>query len=357
MDLIKLRQKINKLDDSLLELLNERTALIKKVGILKNKKQVNVYNPEREKEILDRLKKESNGLLSESAIDAIFLEIFAVSRNYELPERVAYLGPEGSFTHQAAEDRFGAISNYFPLASIKSVFETVTTGRATYGIVPIENNQQGVVSETVSYLAEFDLKILAEIPMAIHFCFATFAEDITNVKRIYSKDIAFRQCKKFINDSFHDNIPELIPVNSTSKAVNMALEDTESAAISAHIAAKQQRLPILFENIEDSKDNQTRFLILGKDFKNQPSGNDKTTILAKPSDTDKPGSLAEFLQDFHNAGINLTKIESHPAKKGKKFKYWFFIDFDGHFEDEKVKPILKKHEKEISLLGSYVKLC
>lgn len=357
MNLEELRHKIDEIDDELLALLNQRMSYVREVGILKNKTNSKIYRPEREKSILDRLGKLSEGPLNEKAIDAIFLEIFSVSRNFELPEKVAYLGPEGSFTHQAAESRFGAVSEYFSLASIRSVFEAVSTDRASFGVVPIENNQEGVVSETVSYLAKFDLKIVAEIPMPIHFSFASYAEKLSNIKRIYSKDIAFRQCKKFIEDSFGRQKVELIPVNSTSKAVKIALEDEESAAICSHIAARESQLPILFDNIEDSKDNYTRFIILGKNFDNHPSGNDKTTLLAKPSDSDKPGSLASFLQDFHNANINLTKIESHPAKVGKSFRYWFFIDLDGHFEDEHVNKVLSKHKKEISLLGSYVKLC
>jgi chorismate mutase/prephenate dehydratase len=295
--------------------------------------------------------------LTQNALEAIFLELFAVSRNFELPEKVAYLGPEGSFTHQAAESRFGGVSEYFPLNSIRSVFEAVDTNRASYGVVPIENNQQGVVSETVGYMVEFDLKIVAEIAMPIHFSFASLAEKLTDIKKIYSKDIAFKQCQRFINDSFGKQQIELIPVNSTSKAVNIALDEKDSAAICSHIAARQFQLPILFENIEDSKDNYTRFIILGREYDYHPTGNDKTTILAKPSDTDKPGSLASFLQDFHDANINLSKIESHPAKKGKNFKYWFFIDLDGHQEDPVMKKVLNKHKKEITILGSYVKMC
>lgn len=357
MNLEELRHKIDQIDNQLLTLLNQRMGYVREVGILKSQTKGKIYRPEREKSILDRLQKLNEGPLNQKAIDAIFLEIFSVSRNFELSEKVAYLGPEGSFTHQAAESRFGAVSDYFSLASIRSVFEAVSTERASFGVVPIENNQEGVVSETVSYLAKFDLKIVAEIPMPIHFSFASFSERLANIKKIYSKDIAFRQCRKFIRDSFGQQKVELIPVNSTSKAVKIALNDDESAAICSHIAARESQLPVLFDNIEDSKDNYTRFIIIGRNFENHPSGNDKTTLLAKPSDSDKPGSLASFLQDFHDANINLTKIESHPAKIGKSFKYWFFIDLDGHFQDEHLKRVLTKHKREVTLLGSYVKLC
>ncbi len=356
MKLDDLREKIDAIDEDLLTLLNKRMAIVKEVGVIKNREKSKIYRPEREKKILDQLNAINEGPLTKSAIEAIFLEIFSVSRNFELPERIAFLGPEGSFTHQVAESRFGAVSEYFSLGSIRSVFETVSMDRAAFGVVPIENNQEGVVNETIDNLAKSSLKIVAEVPMPIHFSFASFAESLAEIDKIYSKDIAFRQCKKFIEDSFGKKV-ELIPVNSTSKAVKIALEDKNSAAICSHIAARQFQLPILFENIEDSTDNYTRFIILGKNFSNERSGNDKTTLFAKPSDSNKPGSLASFLQDFHNANINLTKIESYPAKKGKNFNYWFFIDLDGHAEDAHVKQVLDKHQNEITLLGSYVKLC
>lgn len=355
MSIGKFRKEIDQLDDQLLEILNKRMAIVKAVGELKKTTNAIIYRPEREKAIIDRLIKQNQGLLNRQAIEAIFLEIFAVSRNIELPEKIAYLGPEGSFTHQAAESRFGAMSEYLGLSSIKSVFETVSTQRARFGVVPIENNQEGIVNETIDLLEAFDLKIAAEVPMSIHFAFATRHEKTSDIKRIYSKDIAFRQCKKFLEDYFGDLRIELVPVNSTSKAARIALEEDGSAAICSHIAARQYKLPILFDNVEDSENNQTRFLIISKNFSNEKGEKDKTTILARLSH--EPGSLANLLQDFHAAEINLTKIESRPAKSGKAFKYWFLIDFDGHYEDENVKQVLEKHKKIIKSLGSYVKLC
>jgi chorismate mutase / prephenate dehydratase len=353
-NLENLRDQIDLIDAQLIEKLNARMEIVKKVGELKRSNQAIIYRPEREKAILDRLKSLNQGLLNDQAIEAIFQEIFAVSRNIELPERVSYLGPVGSFTHQAAESRFGAMSEYMPLNSIAAVFDSLETGRARFGVVPIENNQQGVVSETIDALGKGDIKIAAEIPLAIHFAFGSTEDDYSQIKRIYSKDIAFRQCQKFIHDLYGENGVELIPVNSTSQAAQMAFSESGSAAICSHIAARQYGLPILFDNIEDSADNQTRFLIISKDFVNQKSKKDKTTILAKLSS--EAGSLATFLQDFHNAGINLSKIESRPAKSGKTFKYWFFIDFDGHFQEAHVQSVLKKHQKELIWLGSYPKL-
>lgn len=355
LELERLRKEIDQLDDQMIQVLNLRMEIVKKIGELKKSNKSAIYRPEREKNIIDRLYKNHQGLLTKPAIEAIFLEIFAIARNLELPELIAYLGPEGSFTHQAAESRFGAKSEYFALSSIKSVFEAVDTGRARFGVVPLENNQEGIVSETIDLLGSTDLHITAEIPLPIHFAFASTVERLRDIKRIYSKDIGFRQCKKFIDESFNGNKIELIPVNSTSQAVKIAMKTKHSAALCSHIAAKQYNLPILFDNVEDSTDNFTRFLIVGKDIKNQHSGIDKTSFLAKT--TDKPGSLMLLLQDFYNEGINMTKLESRPAKKGKSFKYLFYIDIDGHIEDDNVARVINKHQKDIKWLGSYIKMC
>ncbi len=356
-DLKSLRNKIDHIDNQLLELLTQRMLLVKQVGTLKRSTNAIIYRPEREKAILDRLKSANKGPLNAQAIDAIFLEIFAVSRNIELPERIAYLGPGGSFSHQAAESRFGGMSEYMPIGNIRTIFEVVNSGMARFGVVPIENNQQGMVPETADCLADYDLHIVAEVPMAVHFAFASKTDHLQQIKKIYSKDIAFRQCRKFIDEVVNNPAVALVPVESTSKAAQLAAQEKESAAICARIAAQDNRVPILFENIEDSANNQTRFLIISKDFVNQKSDQDKTSILVKLAHSDEPGSLATFLQEFDRKDINMTKIESRPARNGKSFEYWFFIDFDGHVEDSNVQKMIEKYKSEIKLLGSYVKLC
>jgi chorismate mutase / prephenate dehydratase len=354
LDLAELRSKIDGIDADLLELLNKRMQLVNQIGKIKQISGGAIYRPEREKAILDRLSGINSGLLNRQAIEAIFMEIFAVSRNLELPEKVCYLGPEGSFTHQAAEIRFGAMTDYIPLQNIKSVFESVSTGRAKFGVVPIENNQEGMVMECVHGLAAEDICIIAEVPLSIHFAFASLNENVKDIKRIYSKDIAFRQCKKFLDEYFADNA-ELIAVESTSKAAKMAAEEAGSAALCSSVAAKIHNLPMLFDNVEDSDSNATRFLIISKDMSNQKSGNDKTTIFARTGD--EPGSLAQLLKDFQEYQINLCKIESYPAKTGQNFKYWFLIEFDGHQQEENVSLLLNKHKESIKWLGSYAKLC
>lgn len=356
MNLESLRNEIDALDDHLLTLLNQRMELVRKVGELKRTTNAVIYRPEREKQILDRLHGQNDGLLNRQAIEAIFLEIFAVSRNLELPERVAYLGPEGSFTHQAAESRFGAMSAYTALPTIRSVFESVETGRARFGVVPIENNQEGIVSEAIDLLLEKDLTIAAEAQIPVHFTFATQTENLADITHIYSKDIAFRQCSKFLNDTFDGLKAELVPVESTSKAAKLAGQQPHTAAICSGIAAKLFDVPVLFDNIEDSDLNRTRFLILAKEFVNQPSGYDKTTLIARLPNTEKPGVLAEFLQEFNARSINLTKIESRPLREGATFRYWFLLECEGHANDPDLQEVLNHHAADVKLLGSYVRM-
>jgi chorismate mutase/prephenate dehydratase len=350
MTLEELRKAIDRIDDRLLDLYNERLKIVEEVGRLKNSTGAPIYRPEREQEILERLKRrnrEQGGLLSDEAIEALFLELFAVARNYELPERVAFLGPEASFTHQAAEKKFGATSAYLPIHTIKGVFREVAEGKAKFGVVPIENSFNGIVSDTINCLSDYDLKIVAEVLIEIHHVLATKAEDVKQIKRIYSKDIAFGQCNQFLEDLGLDLV-EQIPVESTAKAAQMAAKDPEAAAICSEVAARLYHLPILFKNIEDEGNNRTRFFIVS-DFENRPSGRDKTTILVRLPH--RPGALVDFLNDFKEAQIGLTKIKSHIVG-GVSI---FFIEFDGHKEDEKIRKIFEKHRESIKCLGSYVK--
>jgi chorismate mutase/prephenate dehydratase len=343
----KIREKLDAIDNQLLELLNDRMDLVHEVGVLKAKSGGAIYRPEREKAIIDRLEKLNKGKLNRSAIEALFLEIFAISRNLELPENIAYLGPEGSFTHQAAEVRFGAMSSYLSIGSIKGVFREVSTKKAKYGVVPIENSSNGIVSDTISCLTTYNLKIIAEVVLNIHHTLATTCDKVTDIKKIYSKDIAFEQCSRFLQNFGLDEVEHIL-VDSTTKAARLALEEPNSAAICPHVGAKLNNLPILFENIEDKDNNKTRFFIIS-DFENAQSGHDKTSILVKLPNT--PGALVDFLTDFDKAGINLTKIKSHIVE-GISI---FFIDFEGHKDDENVKNIFEKHKDSIKFLGSYVK--
>jgi len=348
------RVAIDILDDEILRLLNKRMKVVQRVGEIKNNAGGAIYRPEREKAIVERLEslsKSENGLLNRSAIEAIFLEVFAVSRNLELPERIAYLGPEGTFTHQAAESRFGAMSDYLSLSSIYSVFKTLEAGRAKFGVVPIENSKDGIVGETLDLLSKSSVKIVAELYMPIHASFATKAPRFEDIKKIYSKDKGFGQCREFLQEHGFVNV-EQIPVESTAKAAILASQDPSSAAICSHIAAKLYGVPTMFENIEDEHDSSTRFIILS-DFKNGISKDDKTSILVRLKDAVEAGSLVHFLQDFDAENINLSKIESRPSKEDGGFGYWFYIDFYGHIDEERIQRVLKKHADEVTWLGSY----
>ena len=347
MTLDELRIEIDSIDDTLLELYNKRMEYVHQVGELKNTTGAPIYRPEREQSILNRLKANNSGKLTDEAIDALFLEMFAVARNLERPEAIAFLGPEASFTHQAAEMKFGAMSAYIPIKSITGVFREVSRGTAKFGVIPIENSSNGIVSETINCLKDYDLKIIAEVFVDVHHTLASRCNSVKEIKKIYSRDIAFQQCHKFLEDCGLNEV-ELVPVDSTAKAAKLAMEEEGTAAICADVAAKMYNLPILFQNIEDKDNNKTRFFIIS-DFENLPSGNDKTSMLVRLPN--RPGSLVDFLNDFERCEVNLTKIKSHIIE-GESL---FFIEFNGHKDDLHIEEIIKRHEDEIKILGSYVK--
>ncbi|WP_457561183.1 prephenate dehydratase [Caminibacter sp.] len=349
----ELRNKIDDIDNKILELLNERMNIVKKVGELKNITNAPIYRPEREKEIIDRLTKLSqkqNGILGREEIEAIFLEIFAISRTLERRERIAFLGPVGTYTHQAAESRFGANARYLPIMNIEGVFKAVANKEAKYGVVPIENNTEGVVGITLDSLKKYGVKIVAEVCMDIHHSFASLCEDVTKIERIYSHPQGYNQCLNFLETHGLLDV-EFIPTKSTAEAAKIASTDHKSGAICSKIAAKIYNVPLLFEKIEDNKANRTRFIIIS-DFKTQKSGDDKTSVIAKTSH--KAGALFNLLKDFKDKNINLLKIESRP-NKDDTFNTWFYIDFEGHIDETKVKEIIENHK--MIWLGSYLKGC
>jgi chorismate mutase/prephenate dehydratase len=348
--LLELRNTLDSIDNKLLTLLNDRMKTVQKVGEIKHKSGGSIYRPDRERAIiqrLDKLSKEQNGMLNNQAIKAIFLEIFAVSRNLELPEKVAFLGPLGTYTHQMAESRFGMTSEYVSMNSINGVFQELSSKRAKFGVIPIENSSSGIVNDTLIALNKYNLKIVSNAKMRIHNTFSTNCKKISDIKKIYSKDVVFGQCRDFLSEHNLDNI-DLVPVESTAKAVQIALTEENSAAISSHVAATIYGLPIVFENIEDNNDNHTEFIIIS-DFENEPTKTDHTAILVKLSK--QSGSLVKFLNHFNNANINLTKIESHIIQRELKF----YIEFEGHKDDENVKDIFEIYKKQIKFLGSYIK--
>ncbi|TDJ80928.1 prephenate dehydratase [Campylobacter volucris] len=344
-----LRLKVDSIDDKILNLLNERMLYVKNIGEIKQNIGGHIYRPERERAIINRLKNNNHGLLDQNAIEAIYQEIFAVSRNLEMPQSIAYLGPEGSYTHQAARSRFGAMSRYNALATIEDVFKELSHKEAKYGVVPIENNTAGAVGVTLDCLGKYEeVKIFAELYMDIHHSFISMSENLKEIKRIYSHPQGYNQCKNFLES--HDlNEVEFIASKSTANAAYLASQDMQSAAICSKIAAKLYNVPVLFERIEDNLANRTRFLILS-DITLPKMTNCKTSILAHTAH--KPGGLSDLLYEFKKEGINLTKLESRPIKT-REFIHSFYIDFEGHIDDENVQRVIKKADY-IQWLGSYL---
>ncbi|MDA3967238.1 chorismate mutase [Helicobacter sp. WB40] len=355
MKLQHFREEIDNIDDKILELLDKRMEIVKRIGKTKTTNNIPIYHPKREQEIINRLSAKNPNFLTKSAIEAIYLEVFAVSRNLELPEKVAYLGPIGSYTHQAAESRFGAMCEYFSHNTIQSTIKSLESGRVSYAVIPIENNQNGFVGETLDLLRDTRYNIVAEVYMPIHHCFASLSEKLDEIDVLYSKDIAFGQCFNFLNEHSLDHI-ERIPVESTAKAAQLASENKKSAAICSSIASKLYNVPVMFDNIEDASGNKTRFIIMSN-FKNQKSGNDKTTIFANLEGSDKPGVLYQLLYDVRDLNINMTSIQSRPSKMNGNFEYCFFIDIDGHIDDANVSELFSRYRKELKWLGSYLKNC
>ncbi len=353
-----LRDGIDSIDDEIIALLQRRLDFVRKIGELKHKSKTSIYRPEREREILSRLEKlaKDKGLhnIDRAIIEAIFYEIFAISRNLEMPQKVAFLGPNGSYTHQAAESMFGPLSSYLAISTISAVFDSLRNHHAKYAVIPLENNTNGMVGETIDNLAKHDFKIINEIAMPIHHSLASKADSIGDIKRIYSKDIAFGQCTKFL---LHYNLNHIehVSVGSTSYAASLASSEPSSAAICSNIAAKIHRVPILFENIEDYAYNQTRFIVVS-DFHNQKGINNKTSVFVVIKNFQKPGALFELLMDFKEENINITKIDSRPVSDNDVFKSGFYMDFKGHRDDENVARIFDKRKDEIKWLGSYPSL-
>lgn len=365
----KLREQIDLLDDNLLEILESRMQIVRQIGEQKAQTSAPIYRPEREKAILLRLCGKNAKLLNNAAICAIFQEIFAISRNLEKSERVAYLGPKASYSHQAAQSKFGKLCEYLPHSTIANAVQSAQNGIAKYAIIPIENNQNGAIGESLDLLKNTNLKIISEIYLPIHHCLASSVAKIGDITKIYSKNVAFEQCSRFLGEKILENIKEQSPaqiakiqiaktqiecidVDSTAKAAEIAAQNPQSAAICSKIAAELYNLPILFENIENNATNKTRFVVLS-DFSCAKSGNDKTSFFANLANTDRPGALASLLNDLKELGINMTSIQSRPNNEHGGFSYCFFVDIDGHLEDKSVAELFLRRKGELKWLGSY----
>lgn len=346
----KLRQKIDLIDDRILSLLNKRANLAITIGKIKKKSLLNTYAPERERAIIERLVQKNKGPFPNDALKLIYREIFSVSRSLEEPLKVACLGPLATFTHLAAVKHFGTSAIYIPEESIKAVFETVSRDRAQFGVVPVENSTEGVVSYTLDMFMDFDLYISGEIMLEINHNLLSRSGDRSKIKRIYSHPQATAQCRRWLEK----NMPEveIIEATSTARAAELARDDEEGAAIAGDLAAQYYNLEFVERHIEDFKDNYTRFLVISKTM-SPKTGKDKTSLMI--SLKDRPGALHDLLTPFKEQKINLTKIESRPSKT-RAWQYIFFIDLEGHIEDRKVKIALEKVKEiciDFKFLGSY----
>ncbi len=344
-----IRKKIDDLDEKIIGLLNDRTQLALEIGKLKEAKEAAVYQPARESEIYRKIDSIKNGPLSKDALKSIYREIMSASLALEKPLTVAYLGPEATFTHLASLSKFGASVQYVPCTSITEVFAEVDHKRADYGVIPVENSIEGAVSHSLDMFIDSDLKICSEVLFEIsHNLMANC--DIKYIKRIYSNPQVFGQCRLWLEK----NLPrvELLEATSTSQAAQRAQREDGTAAIASKLAATLYNLTILAAEIEDLAHNVTRFIVIGRHMAPK-SKQDKTSILV--SIKDKVGALYEMLDPIRKNEVNMTKIESRPSKK-KAWDYFFFIDLEGHVDDDRVKKALTAMEHRVrflKVLGSY----
>ena len=351
MDLGHLRKKIDALDAKIIGLLNERAGITLSIGREKIKNKKSIYAPDREQEVLKHIKALNKGPISPDAVKAIYREIMSASLALEKPLRIAHLGPVASYTHMAAEERFGSSVEYVACVNIPEVFSKVEYGDCDYGVVPIENSNEGAVTYTFDMLVDSDLKICSHILKNItHNLMAKIP--MNKIKQIYSNPQVFGQCQQWLRS----NMPqaELIDAFSSAKGAQNAAKMKNAACIASAMAARVYGLKILKKNIQDnSTHNITRFLVLSKTDVLKSTGHDRTSLVF--SIKDKVGALHAMLTPFYRNKINLTKIESRPSKK-KAWDYYFFVDCEGHQKDPDVARALKQLEgmcKFLKILGSY----
>ncbi len=349
-----IRDRIDSIDRQLLELISQRARCAQEVGHIKQAlgDTSNFYRPEREAQVLRKVMDLNPGPLSSEEIGRLFREIMSACLALEQPLRIAFLGPEGTFTQAAALKHFGHSARTVSLRAIDEVFREVESGLADYGVVPVENSTEGVVNHTLDMFLASPLRICGEVQIRIHHHLCGLVDEPKKITRIYSHQQSLAQCREWLDLNL-PNVPR-VPVASNGEAARIALNEPGSACITGQGAIDIYRLPVLERNIEDQPDNTTRFLIIGT----QPipaSGDDRTTILV--SSFNRPGSLQALLAPLADHGLTMTRIESRPSRRGM-WDYVFFIDFDGHQDEPAVAAALADLQQEASLfkvLGSYPK--
>ncbi|HKJ84142.1 MAG TPA: prephenate dehydratase [Mariprofundaceae bacterium] len=347
----ELRAGIDAIDDKLLELIKERVGLAREVGSRKHENGESVfYVPSREAEIIRRLTGQNEDVLPEIALHGIFREIIGACLSLEQPLTIAYLGPVGTFTHAAARHQFGSLPTYTPCRNFDEVFDEVESGRATYGVVPVENAFEGAVTHTLDLFVESQASICAEVMFGIHHHLLG-SGSIDEIEVVYSKMEVFGQCRKWLQ-SHLPNV-RLVEAASTAAAAEQVAGNPKAAAIASKETAERCDLPVLAANIEDFHGNTTRFLVIGQ-HDSPPSGKDKTALVM--STKDRPGALHDLLAPFHKRGIGLTRIESRPSKK-RLWEYVFFLDLLGHREEPDVAAALEDvralPDSFVKVLGSF----
>ncbi|HEX4023572.1 MAG TPA: prephenate dehydratase [Steroidobacteraceae bacterium] len=364
-DLAALRERIDAVDEQLHALLNERARLAQRAGISKlpggegqpgagqpRARTVDFYRPEREAQVLRRALERNPGPLRNEEIVRLFREIMSACLAQEEPLKVAFLGPEGTFTQTAVLKHFGHSVRALALASVDEVFQEVEGGSADFGVVAIENSSEGVITNTLDRFLASALRICGEVELRIQHCLMGKMSSLESVVRVCSHGQALGQCRGWL--SAHLPQAERVPVASNAEGARRARDEQGTAAIAGEIAAEVYGLNILAREIEDREDNATRFLVLGRKLL-APSGADRTTLLVSAADTQSPGALHRLLEPLAQAGISMSRIESRPSRR-RKWDYVFFIDIDGHAEDAHVRAALEALEQRASLfrvLGSY----
>jgi chorismate mutase / prephenate dehydratase len=353
-DLAGVRRQIDSIDEQLQQLLSDRARLAQQVGISKHAAghTVDFYRPEREAEVLRMALARNKGPLRDEEILRLFREIMSACLAQQEPLKVAFLGPEGTFTQQAVYKHFGHSVRALALPAIEEVFHEVEAGAADFGVVPIENSTEGTVNHTLDRFLVSPLSICGEVELRINQYLMGRMNSLENVRRVCSHQQSLAQCRQWLDE----HLPEVerVPVSSNAEAARRARDEQGTAAIAPQAAAEVYGLNVLVAQIEDRADNTTRFLVVGnKTFR--ASGEDKTTLLVSTGRTGASGALFQLLEPLARAGVNMTRIESRPSQR-RKWDYVFFIDVEGHCEDEKVAQALEELKGRASLfrvLGSY----
>jgi chorismate mutase/prephenate dehydratase len=344
-----IRKRIDELDQQIQTLIAERAKCAQDVARVKGNGS-DFYRPEREAEVLRKVAERNRGPLATEEMVRLFREIMSACLALEQPLKIAFLGPEGTFTQAAALKQFGHSVHTVPLPAIDAVFREVESGAANYGVVPVENSTEGVINHTLDMFINSPLKICGEVEQRIHHNLMSDVADVSDIRRVYSHSQSLAQCREWIEE--HMSGVELVSVSSNAEAARRAKGEAGAAAIAGETAAQIYGLDILVRNIEDEPDNTTRFLVIGRNGI-QPSGNDKTTLLL--STANRPGSLHELLAPLARHGVSMTRIESRPSRRGT-WDYVFFVDIEGHAQAEPVATALRELEQQaavLKVLGSY----